>query len=255
MNTNRAKERYLRDGFVVRPDILTIEHCDTLTNDLLRWFENQSISENHYGILFHNLYAEIPSFLTLLEDGILQREAEVIYGSSLVFFQDNLIWKPPSSQEAINWHQDYSYWPLSKPSGITLWLALDDATLDNGCLQFCRHSHRQGECIPNDFIANTPAQWATSLPTLKIQQHDIQQLTLAKGSVSLHHPLVAHTSAPNTSHHHRRAWSITFVDPNIQWDFLHAPHPYRYQFSCNTEDLPKEQNHSISLCPPPIKKL
>lgn len=246
---------YHKNGFVICRDILAADRCDQLNAHLETWYAEQQLHANHYGILFHNLHAKIPAFLHLLREGSLQREAERIYGSKLLFFQDNLIWKPPSAKESINWHQDYSYWPLSNPNGITLWLALDDVKEESGCLQFCLYSHHQGECIANDFIANAPAEWAANLPALHIQQENIRDLILAKGSISLHHPLCAHTSGPNSSSYHRRAWSLTFVDPNLKWDFLHAPHPYRYIFSANTNILPKEHHQPLSLCPPPLKEI
>ena len=51
-------------------------------------------------------------------------------------FQDTVIWKPPNSQERVEWHQDYSYWPLDKPDGITIWISLTHASKQNGCLSF-----------------------------------------------------------------------------------------------------------------------
>ena len=63
---------------------------------------------------------------------------------SLTLFQDNLIWKSPRGQQAISWHQDFAYWPLSAPMGITVWIALDDSDEDNGCVHVIPENHTLG---------------------------------------------------------------------------------------------------------------
>ena len=41
------------------------------------------------------------------------------------------------------WHQDYSYWTRTKPiAHLTCWIALDDASEENGCLHYIPGSHR-----------------------------------------------------------------------------------------------------------------
>ena len=46
--------------------------------------------------------------------------------------------KPPGALEGeFPWHQDQAYWPLTEDTRTaTFWLALDDSTLENGCLNF-----------------------------------------------------------------------------------------------------------------------
>lgn len=233
---------YSQDGFCLLDETIPTHICTQLCEDVLIWKQDANIHPNQYGILAHNLFAQRPLFEAVLNDFALQKMAEQIYGGPLLFFQDNLIWKPPSTTTSISWHQDYSYWPLSQPKGITMWIALDDSNIENGCMHMGVGSHHQGECIPNDFIENKPAQWAQNLPKLSIIEDKTHPLVLPQGSISVHHPLCAHTSGDNTTRTHRRAWSITFVDPTIQWSPNHAPHPYNFCFGIqegeSIENLP-----------------
>lgn len=221
---------YCSDGFCVLKDKIPTDICLKLGEDLREWKRHANIHPNQYGILSHNLFAHRPLFSMVLERFELQKMAERVYGGPLLFFQDNLIWKPPSTKTSISWHQDYSYWPLSQPKGITMWIAIDDINIQNGCMQMGVASHHQGECAPNDFVENKPAQWAKDLPRLRITEDMVHTLELPRGSISVHHPLCAHTSGGNRTHSHRRAWSITFVDPQNRWSPTHAPHPYTYRF-------------------------
>ena len=236
---------YHRDGFCVLENTLPKELCLELGEDILLWKQDAHIHPNQYGILVNNLFAHRILFQTVLKQHNLQDLAEKVYGGPLLFFQDNLIWKPPNTTTSISWHQDYSYWPLSNPKGITMWIALDDINIDNGCMHMGIGSHHQGECIPNDFVENKPANWAKNLPKLDIAENAIYPLELPQGHISVHHPLCAHTSGPNRTRTQRRAWSITFVDPHIRWSPSHAPHPYNYHF--NVQEGESLNNLSLHL--------
>ena len=237
---------YIRDGFCVLENTIPIHVCKQLGADLLLWKQHANIHPNQYGILAHNLFAQRPLFRGLLQQFALQKIAEKIYGGPLLFFQDNLIWKPPNTTTTISWHQDYSYWPLSAPKGITMWIALDDITIENGCMYMGIGTHRQGECIPNDFVENKPAQWAQKLPSLHINEEMIHPFALTQGRISVHHPLCAHTSGENRTQTHRRAWSITFVDPKIRWAPKHAPHPYNFSFGIEEGESIENLPHHLS---------
>ena len=227
---------YNKDGFCTLDSSIPKEVCIQLGQELLKWKERTETESNQYGILAHNLHADLDAFWHVLHEYRLLEKAQEIYGSPLYFFQDNLIWKLPKTKSSISWHQDFSYWPLSKPKGITMWIALDACDLENGCMLLGAGSHRYGECAPNDFIANKPAQWAQDLPDLQVSEETILAHTLQQGQISVHHPLCAHTSGANMSDRHRRAWSITFVDKNLHWSPLHAPHPYNYWFQVQEGD-------------------
>ncbi|MAA79802.1 MAG: hypothetical protein CL916_11130, partial [Deltaproteobacteria bacterium] len=243
-------------------DTLPTETCQRLGEDLLVWRQHINIHPNQYGILSHNIFAQRPIFKKVLSQFKLQQKAEQIYGGPLLFFQDNLIWKPPGTTTSISWHQDYSYWPLSQPKGITMWIAIDDINSLNGCMMMGIGSHHQGECIPNDFVENKPAQWAQNLPSLRITNDMIHPLKLPQGSICVHHPLCAHTSGENRSKTQRRAWSITFVDPHVRWSPKHAPHPYNYNFGVQEEEdinnlplhLSKWNNERYNTHIPPHEK-
>ena len=57
----------------------------------------------------------------------------VVGFDELVLFHDHLLGKLPGGED-MGWHQDYSYLPLDRADGLTLWIPLDDSTLENGCL-------------------------------------------------------------------------------------------------------------------------
>jgi len=71
--------------------------------------------------------------------------AQLLGVDRLRFWHDQVFAKPPRHPGVVPWHQDYSYWTRTEPAcHITANLMLDDADVDNGCLQFVAGSHRWG---------------------------------------------------------------------------------------------------------------
>ena len=61
------------------------------------------------------------------------------------FWHDQVFYKPARHPGVVTWHQDYSYWTRSVPaSHVTCWIALDDATIENGCVHYVPGSHKWG---------------------------------------------------------------------------------------------------------------
>jgi ectoine hydroxylase-related dioxygenase (phytanoyl-CoA dioxygenase family) len=68
--------------------------------------------------------------------------AQQLLGKDMAFDFDMLIDKAPESATITPWHQDASYWiDLPDKRAVSCWLALDEATLDNGCMWFAPGSH------------------------------------------------------------------------------------------------------------------
>ena len=225
------QRQYQRDGHVVLPPILPMQTIDALVQALQGWVSQAPPATNEYGILQFNLWQQIPLFKQLILEGSLGAVAAAVLGvESVTLFQDNLIWKPPGTTGRVQWHQDYAYWPLSAPSGLTMWLALDDVTEEMGCLHYIPGSHHLGEKQPTTFISPGSPSWRADLPPLEWEsaEADAVAVPLSRGHMLLHHPLSWHMSPANLTQRHRRAWSLTFITSDVRWDPDHAPHPFNY---------------------------
>ena len=83
-------------------------------------------------------------FLDFARDPALLDLAESVIGPDIVFWTAALFCKPGGDGRAIPWHQDGVYWPLRPPATVTLWVALDDSRIENGCLRYVPGSHMLG---------------------------------------------------------------------------------------------------------------
>jgi ectoine hydroxylase-related dioxygenase (phytanoyl-CoA dioxygenase family) len=220
---------FLRDGFAILPYRLPSDRRDALVAALDDGL-GPDPGRNAYGVLRNNIWRQIPAYREFLLDGDLPRAAAELLGEDVVVFQDNLIWKPPRTEHQVRWHQDYSYWPLSSPRGVTLWLALDDADADNGCLHYLPGTHREGERCPTDFVAGTNQPLRPDLPPLDAEARAdrVVAVPMRAGELLAHDPLTWHMSPMNATDRHRRAWSLTILVESVSWDTGHAPHPFNW---------------------------
>ncbi|MDB4610163.1 phytanoyl-CoA dioxygenase family protein, partial [Verrucomicrobia bacterium] len=67
-----------------------------------------------------------------------------LIGPNVIGWGSHFFCKMPKDGKAVSWHQDVSYWPLSDSKTITVWLAIDDSDLENGCMEVIPGSHRNG---------------------------------------------------------------------------------------------------------------
>jgi phytanoyl-CoA hydroxylase len=229
-------EAYERDGFVHLGRILEAEAVEELRAALDRAL-GADPTRNSYGILRHNLWRRSPGFAAALPR--IARAAVSLAGRPLTLFQDNLVWKPPGTSDRIEWHQDFAYWPLDAPNGVTLWVALDLVDAANGALRYLPGSHLLGERRPTSFVAGAATAGTGSLEPLDPsgREHETVSVELEAGEAVAHHPLVWHMSPGNPSPRERRGWSLTFVG-DTRWQPAHAPHPYAHELDVVAGERP-----------------
>ncbi len=168
-------------------------------------------------ILFHALGAWriSPGFHDVLWNPRFLVAASQLLGDQPVrFWHDQLFYKPAKKGGVVAWHQDYSYWTRTKPvAHLTCWCGLDDATKENGCLQYIAGSHQWG-LLPKPVIAGEMEGIRGFLNDDQKKQFDHPQYAEVKaGEAIFHHSLTLHGSGENKSDRPRRAFVINvFAD-------------------------------------------
>ncbi len=76
---------------------------------------------------------------------ICQEVAQLCRTDSLRIWHDQIQYKPPVTGGPTAWHQDHPAWPIIQPADlVSAWVALDDATIENGCMWMVPGSHKWG---------------------------------------------------------------------------------------------------------------
>jgi ectoine hydroxylase-related dioxygenase (phytanoyl-CoA dioxygenase family) len=170
-------------------------------------------------ILFHALGAWriTNGFHDVLWNPRFVMAASQLLGNKPVrFWHDQLFWKPAKKGGVVAWHQDYSYWTRTKPiAHLTCWCGLDDATKENGCLQYIAGSHRWG-LLPKPVIAGELQGIKDFLNEDQKKQFEHPQYAEVKaGEAIFHHSLTLHGSGENKSDKPRRAFVINVFEDGV----------------------------------------
>jgi ectoine hydroxylase-related dioxygenase (phytanoyl-CoA dioxygenase family) len=213
---------YHREGYLAGVRILDDDQVDMLRTELTELTErshpgnslfyeyNSNESKDPSKVLFHALGAWriTPGFHDILWNPRFTVPASQLLGGAVRFWHDQLFCKPAKHGGVVAWHQDYSYWTRTQPMAhLTCWIGLDDATRDNGCLQYIPRSHRW-ELLPITGLAGNMDSIQTVLTPEQREQFKPVAIELKKGQCAFHHPLMVHGSYENRTDGPRRATVI-----------------------------------------------
>jgi ectoine hydroxylase-related dioxygenase (phytanoyl-CoA dioxygenase family) len=157
-------------------------------------------------VLFHALGAWriAPAFHDLLWHPAFLMPASQLLGGAVRFWHDQLFCKPAYHGGVVAWHQDYSYWTRTQPMAhLSCWIALDDSTVENGCVYYVPGSHRWN-LLPITGLANDMNAIQSVLSEKQKAQFKPVAIELKAGECSFHHPLMVHGSFENRSDRPRR---------------------------------------------------
>ncbi|WP_345955756.1 phytanoyl-CoA dioxygenase family protein [Mucilaginibacter sp. PAMB04168] len=182
-----------------------------------QFFSNASTDEN--SVLFHALGAWrlTPGFHDILWNPAFVMAASQLLGDKAVrFWHDQLFCKPANHGGVVAWHQDYSYWTRTSPlQHLTCWVALDDATTENGCMYYVPGSQRWGLLEKPELAGEMDGLMEFLTEEQKAAFTPIP-IELKRGYGTFHHPLLVHGSYENKSTRSRRAFVLNmFADGTI----------------------------------------
>jgi ectoine hydroxylase-related dioxygenase (phytanoyl-CoA dioxygenase family) len=167
-------------------------------------------------VLFHALGAWriTDGFHDVLWNPAFVMAASQLLGNRAVrFWHDQLFCKPAHHGGVVAWHQDYSYWTRTGPiQHLTCWIALDDSTVENGCLYYIPKSHSWG-LLDKPELAGDMNGIMDYLTEEQKNQFNPVPIELKAGYGTFHHPLLVHGSYENKSNRSRRAFVLNvFAD-------------------------------------------
>ena len=158
------------------------------------------------------------TFLNFARNREILDMVEQLIGPDIALWNMSFFAKPAQNGKKTPWHQDGQYWPIRPLSTCTVWIAIDDATVENGCMQFIPGSHRDKRLMKhyqNDDKALTLNQ---ELVKEEYESHEPVNVELKAGQISLHDVYLAHGSAVNTSPHPRRGMTLRLMPTTSVFD-------------------------------------
>ncbi len=156
-------------------------------------------------------HATNPSLLDMVED---------LIGAPISLYADQALLKPPFVGSEKMPHQDNAYFRVVPDSAvITCWCALDDATVENGCMHYMPGTHRWG-VVGHEHVPGTP-----HLVPKGYDSEKAVAVPIKAGGVIFHHSCTLHHSPPNNTPHWRRAFVCHFVRSDAEMPARKADSP------------------------------
>lgn len=129
--------------------------------------------------------------------------------------QSMYIFKQPERGGEVVWHQDQTYLETSPGTILGLWMALEDATIENGCLWAIPGEHQAG--LKKRFVRQNLKTSTEVLDDSPWDEGKKISLEVPQGSVILLHGLLPHKSEENLSAKSRQAYTLHFMERT--WQF------------------------------------
>lgn len=151
----------------------------------------------------------------LLADEVLD-VVEPIIGPNIGLWSSHFICKDPYVGRATPWHEDSAYWK-GRLSGydkiVTVWLAIDRSTKENGCMRIIPGTHSNG------FSEYEDVDSVNNLFNIEIKNIDESKavyLELERGECSLHDSRIIHGATPNTSPYRRCGYTMRYFSTELK---------------------------------------
>jgi ectoine hydroxylase-related dioxygenase (phytanoyl-CoA dioxygenase family) len=226
--TVEERERFARDGYVHLPAVLDaaeLEALDDVYDAFMRGdiaVEGRDLNDMVTGefgtdpsdyVIFNVMLPR--RYHPAWRDDVFERVghsiAEQLCGEGMTLDFDQLLAKQPGRSDAVfEWHQDQAYWiNTDDRRTATCWLALDDSTLDNGCMQFLPGSH--DEPVRSHRPAGASREERHTLVTDLRPDDRPVPVPIRRGDITVHNEGVLHGSGGNrTESSWRRAYIVAF---------------------------------------------
>ncbi len=260
--TSEETERFYRDGYLKFRRVLQEAQVERLRAALDRVIAEEATREDDTGLppefayghdrkadagsrrearaihQFVNMWKVAPEYREVIHTPAITGAIRDLMGVAQIrLWHDQVISKPPGDNAHFSCHHDFYFWPLDRPTMITCWLALDDATAANGCMHVIPGSHRDPRfqpvgCDLSPDIHLEPAPLGPGEPGSLYQEvrtwmpDRAVPVELKAGECMFHHCLNYHLTPQNTTDRQRRAFVMIYMPDGTRYRHAQSPnHP------------------------------
>jgi phytanoyl-CoA hydroxylase len=206
---------YDRHGYVVVPDLVSpdlladvtaaVDPFDAKAEAFLRSVEGERVSIAEAGAITFSVHlaARSPVLRRLVTDAALTGIAGDLVGPDVRLYWDQAVYKKPEKPRRFPWHQDNGYAYVEPQQYLTIWLALTDATIENGCPQVVPGLHRRGT-LEHHYVE--PLGWECL-----DDPSDCVAAPVAAGGAVVFSSLTPHLTGPNLTADVRKAYIVQYA--------------------------------------------
>jgi phytanoyl-CoA hydroxylase len=217
--TDLKREEYNEKGYVTYPGLVDPGHLKTLLAEMDRISDGNTLASHDKtrlemepnqkpeGRLVRRIYqpcTHYRPFRELAESPQLVDAVESLLGPDLVFHYSKINMKPPAIGSVVEWHQDLSYYPLTNDSSLAVLIYLDDADVNNGCLQVIPGRHN------GELFNHAQDGYFVGKLVEPVDESQAVPLEGKAGTAIFMHCMTPHASVTNVSDRPRRTVILSY---------------------------------------------
>lgn len=206
---------YARDGFVVAPGVLTRGECEALKAEAVALMREHAGSE---ATVMVGVAAASERFRRLAGDPRLVDVISPLMPDGVMFMSDKFVFKSGAKRFATPWHVDQAYWRGTRTK-LSVWVALDDARRDNGCMRVLRGGHARDWAHRDGGGAGTNGEFPNVISDPDWNADDEVACEVPQGGAIVFGDRLPHASFTNESGKDRYALILTYHAPTADEPF------------------------------------
>ncbi len=230
--TDEQAAQFDRDGFVVLPDVFSaaelapiVEEIDAKEAELEAFLQNveggrMSIAESGAITFTTHLVTQSAGIRAFATSPVFVDLCADLIGPDANLYWDQAVYKKPEKPRRFPWHQDNGYAFVRPQQYLTCWVALTDATLENGCPQVARGLHRLGT-LRHHYVDPLGFECLQD-------PEDVAVAEVGAGGIVVFSSLTPHLTGPNTTDGVRMAYILQYAPDGaviLQGDAASAGEP------------------------------
>lgn len=204
------KSSFDKDGYVYIPGFLSPEEMQVLNKNVQRFIAEKipAMSTSHYFYEDKNDVTTLkqmqdlekydPYFKAMAVDSKFEEVAKALLEENVVCKTVEYFNKPPKIGKPTPPHQDGYYFMLDPQQAVTMWLALEKADEENGCVKYVKGSHLKGMRTHGRTATLGFSQQIVDFGTAEDIKNEIV-FPANPGDLLVHHSLTIHRAGANTT--------------------------------------------------------
>ena len=167
------------------------------------------------GEVRHRSHVLFPWINELIRHPRILDAVEDVFGPNILCWNTSFFIKEPHDPGFVTWHQDATYWGLSSPDVMTVWLALSPANKVSGCMKFIPGTHTKQVTHADTFHQDNLLSRGQEI-AVEVDEGEAVCVELDPGQASMHHVLLFHGSEPNRSADRRIGLAMRYIPTHVK---------------------------------------
>jgi non-heme Fe2+,alpha-ketoglutarate-dependent halogenase len=211
--TQEQIDAFHRDGAVFPIRVMSREDALAIRAKL-ETFENKTGGPLK-GDLRHKTHLLFPWLNDVVHHTRIVDAIEDLYGPDLLCWSTNFFIKEANNPAFVSWHQDSTYWGLSRPDVVTAWIALSDSNASNGAMGYIPGTHTAEQIPHRDTFDKDNLLTRGQEVAVDVDASQAVTIELEPGEMSLHHVRLVHGSPANPSDDRRIGFAIRYIPTSV----------------------------------------